>query len=166
MKLDVGCGANPTGDVNVDLLVHESDYTWTQNPHNILNFVKATAEFLPFQTDCFDEVYSSHLLEHLDEPNIALNEMFRVSRHTVRTILPFKLFNLLDIFNYTAPKYIAHLQWLKKHHKHSYWNNPLHMGHCKLKFPNVKEALLYKKKAFGSLIRIPIPFETETVIIK
>jgi ubiquinone/menaquinone biosynthesis C-methylase UbiE len=148
-------------------MLKDHDQKWNMNPKGYSNFVKASAEHLPFRDNSFIEVYSSHLLEHLDNPDKALAEMKRVSKKTVRIILPFALFQFLDFFYLlTAKKFVEHRQWLKEHHKRNYYFNPLRIGFCKFKFANLKDAILLKKKVYGSLIKIPIPFETETVISK
>jgi len=84
MKLDVGCGfsqesifgqkypANPRGDVNVDIGKPEV---------SIPNFIRASAFHLPFKEEVFEEVYMLHLLEHLEEPAIAVREAYRVLRN-------------------------------------------------------------------------------------
>lgn len=78
--LDVGCGAQAQGDVNVDLYPEDRQQcrkVW--NPKNVKNFVLADAAYLPFQNDAFDLLTARHVLEHLHEPLQALNEWKRVS---------------------------------------------------------------------------------------
>src|SRR5260221_10424471 len=43
-----------------------------------LNFVQADAHTLPFSTNCFDTVYCRYVLEHLANPQMVLEEIFRV----------------------------------------------------------------------------------------
>jgi len=94
--LDVGCGNNPTGDVNVDLFLNEHTFQGDStslkfiDAKKIRNPVKADAHFLPFKTNSFEEVYSSHVLEHLQSPTKALLEMIRVSREKVFFVVPHK----------------------------------------------------------------------------
>lgn len=166
MKLDVGCGHHPTGDVNIDLLVHESDLRWDYNVSGYLNFIKASVEYLPFKDACFEEVYCAHLLEHFDDPQQAIHELFRVSNRIIRIIVPFALFSISDILLHLGKKFLIRREWMKKHHKKYYWTRPFKFGRSCLVFVNLKEAILYHDKAYGSRIKIPIPFETETVIIK
>lgn len=163
--LDVGCGCSPRGDVNVDLMLPGSDLKWDQNPQGFKNFVRAAAEFLPFQNGSFDLVFSSHLLEHLEDPDLAVKEFLRVSSCQVQVIVPFWLFSIFDVFA-TGRKFGAHVKWLRQNHKHVYLMDPLKTGSFRMRFINVLDAALYKKKRFGSLIRFPVPFETETVIVK
>ncbi|MGQ9624785.1 MAG: class I SAM-dependent methyltransferase [Candidatus Bathycorpusculaceae bacterium] len=164
-RLDVGCGAQPTGSVNVDLMVDDDDLRWDNNPKGYENFVKADINYLPFPDDCFDEVYCSHVLEHLVNPEKAIEELKRVSRKRVTVIVPCALFEVLDVF-YQGRNIFEHRRWLRKHHKHKYWFRTFKNGNCRLKFVNLKDAVLYKRKSFGGKLVVPIPFEIETVIQK
>lgn len=161
MLLDVGCGSQPKGDVNCDLLLEHHDLR--EKPKTILNFVKCSAEFLPFISKSFEEVYCSHLLEHLEDYSQALQELKRVAAHRVTVILPFALFSVFDIFVHRF-KFGSHIRWLRQYHKHFFLINPLKEGSCKPCFLNLMEAVLHKKKVFSGWLRIPIPFETRTVI--
>lgn len=165
MRLDVGCGASPVGDVNCDLLVPESDLrmvpissSW--NPPD--NFVRADVRYLPFRSRSFDLVHCSHVLEHLEDPRDGLCELKRVSRGSVAVILPFGLFSVFDIF-WCGRSFGDHVRWLRKHHKHFFLMDPLKTGSFKMMFPSLAAALK-KKKSFNGLIRIPMPFQTLTVI--
>lgn len=66
ISLDVGCGTDKRGDVGIDIQASKSV--------DIL----ASASFLPIRDSCFDKVRSSHVLEHLRRPRIALSEVHRV----------------------------------------------------------------------------------------
>jgi len=89
MRLDVGCGNTPTGDVNVDLPGSERHRSGvTLAVKRISNFVYASVYALPFCNDSFDEVVSFHLLEHLEIPLIALEEMIRVTKDLVTIVVP------------------------------------------------------------------------------
>ena len=90
IKLDVGCGSRPTGDVNVDCFIRgwnsqEGDQKQGEflNPRLIPNFVVAHAEFLPFKDECFEVVFSSHMIEHIKKPRKMLRELLRVSKRQV-----------------------------------------------------------------------------------
>jgi len=69
--LDVGCGAYPKGDVNVDFS------SIVENPRN---FVLADAEL--------NVIYASHLLEHVKRPFDVLLEFKRVSKSVVYLHVP------------------------------------------------------------------------------
>src|SRR5213594_4392499 len=59
MRLDVGCGGYPTGDVNCDLARTKD---WFKGD------VICDCHHLPFIDRSFDEVYSSHTIEHVSSP--------------------------------------------------------------------------------------------------
>ena len=67
-RLDIGCGAVPTGDVNLDLLI-PGDERRQFDPQKIKNFILADCQHLPFPDNTFLEVYSSHFLEHVRDPD-------------------------------------------------------------------------------------------------
>lgn len=82
MMLDVGCGNSPKGDVNVDLFTEATKHRSDNSPlktKKIPNFVKAHAEFLPFKNETFEVTFSSHVIEHVDNPFSMLREMARVT---------------------------------------------------------------------------------------
>lgn len=66
MILDVGCGSSKRGDIGIDIYRREGVD------------VVADAHFLPFVSECFDEVFSVNLLEHLHSVGFALREQKRV----------------------------------------------------------------------------------------
>ncbi len=79
-SLNVGCGADPWGDVRVDVTF--SFLTMSCKPT-----VLADAHFLPFKDGSFKSVKASHVLEHLKSPSKAIDEILRVS--TCDVILSF-----------------------------------------------------------------------------
>ena len=82
--LDVGCGDTPRGNVNVDVV--------RSRRKRGASFLYASALYLPFRNSCFNLVYSRALLEHLEDPECALKEMFRVSKREVFVIIPHRYF--------------------------------------------------------------------------
>ena len=89
MRLDVGCGNTPSGDVNVDLPGSDRHRDGIKLvTKKIPNFIYASAYALPFRNNSFDEVVSFHLLEHLEVPLAALREMTRVSKSVVTVVVP------------------------------------------------------------------------------
>ncbi len=89
MKLDIGCGNTPSGDINVDLPRSECHRSGMRLVvRHKTNFVYASVYNLPFRNDSFDEVVSFHLLEHLEVPIAALREMARVSNNEVAVVVP------------------------------------------------------------------------------
>lgn len=74
MKLNVGCGLDPDGDIRVDITrLHWLSGQTTAN-------VIADAQRLPFRDKCFDELKAYHLLEHLADWQKGLSELCRVSK--------------------------------------------------------------------------------------
>jgi len=93
--LDVGCGVQPKGDVNVDLYVKKPNPHITSHPiiepKKIPNFVLADACHLPFRDGSFKHVHSSHVIEHVENPFLMLRELLRVSSGTVEIYTPHRL---------------------------------------------------------------------------
>ncbi|MEM3774063.1 MAG: class I SAM-dependent methyltransferase [Candidatus Bathyarchaeia archaeon] len=109
ITLDIGCGfsakskigekyiAKPRGDVNID----------TGKPElKIHNFVRASAEKLPFREGVFDEVYMIHVIEHLNNPLNALKEIFKVLKKNGKLILVTP--NIYSKSSYTDPTHKWH----------------------------------------------------------
>lgn len=94
MKLDVGCGENPKGDVNVDLFVGKNPQSKRAfiNPKNIRNFVQADIHFLPFKDNAFEETFCYHVLEHRGVKVIsAIQEMVRVTDGILEIEIPHRV---------------------------------------------------------------------------
>lgn len=82
MILDVGCGGDPRGDVNIDLFpegnpAHLSSHEWMKETPQ--NFIKADASCLPFRDKVFTLVYARMVLEHMLNPFDVLKEWRRVA---------------------------------------------------------------------------------------
>lgn len=125
-SLDVGCGSRPKGNVNVDLLLEDSDplkrnllqkKNFVVNNDKIQNFIRADARYLPFQDKVFDKSYCFHLMEHISEERIVYEEINRVSSREIEIRVPFGIWE--DLFNIIF--WYKHLaSWRKKHHLRSY----------------------------------------------
>ena len=87
LTLDAGCGAKPRGDVNCDLFVGKSPHTKFVI-RKTRNFIRCDAHCLPFKDRTFEVVYSSHLIEHLTCPFMAIKEFSRVSKRYVYIKIP------------------------------------------------------------------------------
>jgi ubiquinone/menaquinone biosynthesis C-methylase UbiE len=83
MILDIGCGVNPKGDVNVDLPIG-GDHKAHRTKANIY----ASAYFLPFREKFFEVVCFNGLLHHLERPKTAWNEMVRVCKDVILGVDP------------------------------------------------------------------------------
>jgi len=87
--LDVGCGSNPWGNINLDLfqgasIHHRFDYT----PKDIERFVTSDGSKLPFRDKSIDVIVSRHCLEHIPEPLKAAKDWERVARKAVVIMVP------------------------------------------------------------------------------
>ena len=91
MILDVGCGCNPQGDLNIDILKQNGYNVRTGNQHQgdymdiskIKNYIVADVHHLPIKTKSIDLVLSSHVIEQAENPILLLRELFRVAKHKV-----------------------------------------------------------------------------------
>jgi len=89
MRLDVGCGNAPSGDINVDLPKSDLHRGGRKLMVKMIpNFVYGSTYNLPFCDNVFDEVVSYHLLEHMEVPLAVLKEMVRVSKDAVTVVVP------------------------------------------------------------------------------
>jgi len=97
LKLDVGCGAFPDGDVNIDFYIDDIGHRTGKaniigqklNPNRIKGFMKLDLnKSLPFDDEFFDEVVCNHTIEHVENPFQLLREMVRVSSCKVNIICP------------------------------------------------------------------------------
>ncbi len=133
MKLDVGCGDRPTGDVNCDLHVRDIGHRTgrkgilgeTIDSRRTKDFVVCDVQFLPFRAGVFEQVYSWHVIEHVENPFLMLKEMIRVSNHTVLIICPHRLGDCL-----CKPR------------------NPFHVGYFN------KSWFFHAAKALGCFVRV------------
>ena len=113
--LDVGCGANPRGNVNCDLyrtdnLGHRNLGADSRiNSKAIPNFILCSALNLPFKDDFFDVVLCSQVIEHTDKPFSLLKELIRVS--TLKVIVE-TVHRLGDSAALSHKRRV----WIKKHH--------------------------------------------------
>lgn len=96
--LDVGCGAIPKGDINVDFFkggvnkqVGNQKTGVYVNPKNIRNFVVADAQHLPFKKCIFNRVICNHVIEHVANPYLLLTELLRVAKREVVVTCPHRL---------------------------------------------------------------------------
>lgn len=82
--LDVGCGSNPSGDVNCDVS------TYYVNVKATSNFIICSAMNLPFIDKSFDTVFTSHVIEHVTDPLLMFKELYRVSSKEILVRCPHK----------------------------------------------------------------------------
>ena len=96
--LDVGCGegivterlATRTGvtTVGVDLGDDTLRAEWQRRSAGLLSFAAASAYELPFDDGSFDCVCALEVLEHVERPRDALNEMSRVAGRALLLSVP------------------------------------------------------------------------------
>ena len=119
MKLDIGCGNNPKGDVNLDLSIGRNLHrdNVAINTKEVPNFILADVNYLPFRDNSFSEICCYHVIEHRGvNPSRAVEEMIRVATERVEIRLPptiilfiQKLFHLHAHQNTLTPAYFHHL---------------------------------------------------------
>lgn len=80
--LDVGCGSNPRGDVNIDV---NTTYLDGETEPNVL---ADGSLHLPFKDNSFLLVRSHHFVEHLEKPYAFVRELARVSKRWVYVACP------------------------------------------------------------------------------
>ena len=102
--LEIGCG---DGHLSTILSDHFNNVISTDiNPReDIKDVIVADAQYLPFTSNTFDAIFSSNVLEHIDDLPKCLNELHRVSKkdvimlHTMPTVW-WKLFQFLTHYIY------------------------------------------------------------------
>ena len=80
IMLDVGSGANPHGNVQIDLYGEESDKHHVRK--SVAPTIYASAEHLPFRDEVIDRALCFHILEHLRRPFDALLDIRRVLKRS------------------------------------------------------------------------------------
>lgn len=80
--LDVGSGGEPFSFAThlVDKYPRDTHHRHNKLETRHLPFTQADVEHLPFPDKSFDFVYSAHVLEHVDNPGRACDEIMRVGR--------------------------------------------------------------------------------------
>jgi SAM-dependent methyltransferase len=152
------------------------------NPRLIPNFVVSHAEFLPFKDECFDFVFSSHVIEHVKEPVKMLRELLRVSKCKVTVRCPHRKgsgakrpfhINYLDEewFNVLFAKLNCNPKTSVTNFECIFTSRLLlhSMLHCpKLLLPYVEVSIPYRfvRKCERSIHWLRVPFEIEVQVTK
>jgi SAM-dependent methyltransferase len=76
--LDLGCGKVPLYLAYKDFVRSVTCVDWNENP--FLDLKQDLSEPLPFESDSFDTIILSDVLEHIPEPGSILSELYRVLR--------------------------------------------------------------------------------------
>jgi len=177
--LDVGCGDNPKGDVNIDLFFYVRGE----------NFIIGEAHHLPFKTGVFEKVYSKHCLEHLESPLQFFKEAKRILKNggTLECIYPTDtkltkktIHNLLNLHWSSAFKWRTKLTGEQKinygGHK---WQLPddrvrrllrkagfIEVKFTKISFPTIRMDSDQKKKRWKIFINTYLPrWQIETMFV-
>lgn len=95
-SLNVGCGSDSWGDIRVDI-------TFNFLSMRCKPTILADAQYLPFRDGSFKTVKASHVLEHLENPFKALDELLRVATKDIILSFPTELDILGWIFPYIFP---------------------------------------------------------------
>lgn len=168
VSLDVGCGWNPKGTVNVDLFLHrtianrEAEQQRYRNhkiydKKHIANLVCADCHHLPFRDHTFQTVYCSHLLEHVGvDANKTCLEMLRVANGKLVLQVPAalcfsahaKLHNKIftrDAFHLMFKRFTRKVWWARFN-----WEYAIPKAHVPR---NLLRRLLLHRSLFGGRIR-------------
>jgi len=114
MILNVGCGSFSYCDINTDLFIGKNIHSsQIINPKKLKNFVKADGQYLPFKDNCFKLVYSSHTIEHVNNPFLFMKELVRVSKCRILIKCPHRLGDKFTQF-ITRKKIKVHLHYFSK----------------------------------------------------
>lgn len=79
--LDVGCGERPYKFVHESLVSASYGIDIHESPHQCDISALACAEYIPFRDGAFDTVLCTEVLEHVDNPDTVLKEIYRVLRN-------------------------------------------------------------------------------------
>lgn len=121
MILDVGCGHQPKGNINVDLYLkntqHRSFDQRKNNDYNLnlhtKNLINADCLFLPFKDKSFKIVYSSHLIEHIENTHNFIKELLRICNFKLIIKCPHRIIDNQKIkINH---KHSFNIKWFKKY---------------------------------------------------
>lgn len=90
LTLNAGCGADWWGDIRTDVERYSTRYLKPTTANLI-----ADVHHLPFKNDCFSITRCNHVLEHVDDPRLALKELRRVSNTVIVHVPVWHLYSFL-----------------------------------------------------------------------
>jgi len=111
LSLDIGCGKRKSFDINVDI------------NKRLKPDIACDAQYLPFKSESFDLIHCSHLLEHVDNPNLVIEEIKRVAKPNAKIIIKSprpeyisntKYYLSLLIFNFFSPFFLHFMKRIIK----------------------------------------------------
>jgi len=156
MVLDLGCGSGLTtfylsqkynSVVGVDLDITKAEKKFSQ-----LNFVKASAQELPFETEKFDKVFCYDVLEHVDDLEQTLNEIFRVLKTGGQLIAEIPFWKSEKMLLKIKPNYLEQIHHQRIFKKNEFQEITANHGFRivnvkKMRgIDNLKLALLFRRK--------------------
>jgi SAM-dependent methyltransferase len=102
--LDIGSGGDPFPYAThlVDKFPGDTHHRYQKLELKGLPFTEADVQSLPFEDKSFDYIYCSHVLEHVEDPSKALDEIMRVGKRGFIEV-PTKMSDI--IFNFTRLKH-------------------------------------------------------------
>lgn len=136
MKLNIGGGSDFWGDVRLDINRKYLHYELSPN-------IIADAQNLPFRDHVFDEVKSSHLIEHLPDIKTGLDEMLRVSNSTIYLTFPIVGFIIHVLLG------LSYLNWRYMKEGFMLRTVPLHIWQ-----PNLKSIIKYLKARDFNILEV------------
>ena len=91
--LDIGCGKKPYADLTAQYVSTHVGLDYEDSPHGTSSIdLFGTAYEIPVEDADFDTVLCTDVLEHLEDPNAALAETYRVLQHGGHAIYSVPLF--------------------------------------------------------------------------
>jgi len=115
MRLNVGCGTDPWGDIRLDFA---REYFGKKSTLNILG----DAQHLPFRDKVFSESRMNDVIEHLPSWRLGLKEICRVTHNRIELRFPCnsdRAYPNPDMFNsifIVSPFYLATLPRRRREH--------------------------------------------------
>ncbi len=132
-KLNLGCGKDIRKDyINVDYYKHPA----IDVVHDLNIFP------YPFEENKFDEILLLDILEHLDDSQKCIRELWRISKNNCRIKI-------------TVPHYASVNAWGDMTHKRSFSQNS--MKHFDINAKDGKSLEFYQKEKFNVDIKLIIP---------
>jgi hypothetical protein len=126
--LNAGSGAENWGDVRVDVERGHSFFFPGKSTANMI----ADVQHLPFRNQSFSETRCFHVLEHTDNPRLALSELRRVSAKVVIRVPVWHLYSflieasaILAVMILNHARFLNHLReikrWKKRYGTHKWY---------------------------------------------
>nr|MDO8079698.1 methyltransferase domain-containing protein [Candidatus Freyarchaeota archaeon] len=114
IALEIGAGTNKSYEFKTKIPVsYEPLFLDIEPPTQIIrkvgNWIVGDAQYLPFRIEIFDMVYAYHVIEHLDEPEKFVIEVFRILKRGGKLELATPNFLSRDATHDPAHKHIFNI---------------------------------------------------------